>query len=335
MSRRATPLVTVIIVNFNAGDRLQRCLQSLQHQTFSDFETILVDNGSTDNSLRHAHAAALPVAIDEVGENLGFAAANNRASKKARGKWLALLNPDAYPDPNWLEMLVAATQRYPDVDAFGSTQVDAAHTDKLDGAGDCWHAFGIPYRGHHGWPIQKLPAEGECFAPCAAAAMIRRATFERLCGFEESFFCYCEDVDLAYRLRLSGGKAMQIPTARVLHEGSGLTGARSEFTIYHGHRNRLWTYYRNTPLILLALSAPFQLLMSLYLLGRFAVLGQAGPYWRALRDGIGGWRAFAAHRRAVLSQKAISSFTLAKSYTWSPLALYTKKATSRRHKMNP
>jgi N-acetylglucosaminyl-diphospho-decaprenol L-rhamnosyltransferase len=326
MTQISAPRVTVIIVNYNAGDRLRRCLDCLAAQIFQDFETILVDNGSTDDSLEHVRAAALPVTIDEAGTNLGFAAANNRAAKTATGEWLAFLNPDAYPEPGWLAALLAAARRHPGVDAFGSTQIDAANPDKLDGAGDAYHFSGVPYRGHHGWSVASLPPEGECFAPCAAAAMYRRSTFAALGGFEESFFCYCEDVDLGFRLRLAGGRAMQIPDALVLHEGSGVTGRRSDFTVYHGHRNRIWAYYRNMPLALLIVTVPFQALANIYLLARFALLGEAKPYLRAMRDGFAGLPAQTAARREIQRTRKISLGALAKVLTWSPVKLFQKRA---------
>ncbi len=326
MTQISAPRVTVIIVNYNAGDRLRRCLDCLAAQTFQDFETILVDNGSTDNSLEHVRGAELPVLIDEAGANLGFAAANNRAAKTARGEWLAFLNPDAYPEPGWLAALLAAAERHPGVDAFGSTQIDAMSPDKLDGAGDAYHFSGVPYRGHHGWPVASLPPEGECFAPCAAAAMYRRSTFSALGGFEESFFCYCEDVDLGFRLRLAGGRAMQIPVARVLHEGSGVTGRRSDFTVYHGHRNRIWAYYRNMPLALLFVSAPFQVFANIYLLARFIFLGEAKPYLRAMRDGFAGLPAQTAARLKIQRTRKISLGKLVKTLTWSPIKLFRKQA---------
>jgi N-acetylglucosaminyl-diphospho-decaprenol L-rhamnosyltransferase len=326
MTQNSAPRVTVIIVNYNAGDRLRRCLDCLAAQIFQDFETILVDNWSTDDSLEHVRAAALPVTIDEAGTNLGFAAANNRAAKTATGEWLAFLNPDAYPEPGWLAALLTAARRHPGVDAFGSTQIDAANPDKLDGAGDAYHFSGVPYRGHHGWSVASLPPEGECFAPCAAAAMYRRSTFAALGGFEESFFCYCEDVDLGFRLRLAGGRAMQIPDALVLHEGSGVTGRRSDFTVYHGHRNRIWAYYRNMPLALLIVTVPFQALANIYLLARFAFLGEAKPYLRAMRDGFAGLPAQTAARREIQRTRKISLGALAKILTWSPVKLFQKRA---------
>ena len=210
------PAVTIIIVNYNAGHKLARCLAHLAKQSCRNFETIVVDNGSTDDSIAAALADGASFELIEAGKNLGFAAANNLAAKTARGEWLAFLNPDAYATPTWLEELLNAAERYPDADAFGSTQYCAENPAKLDGAGDVYHIAGVPYRGHFGWPAAKLPAEGETFAACAAAALYRRKTFDALDGFDERFFCYGEDVDLGFRLRLRGGRTIQAPKAVVL-----------------------------------------------------------------------------------------------------------------------
>ncbi|MBY0423473.1 MAG: glycosyltransferase, partial [Parvularculaceae bacterium] len=130
------PRISVVIVNFNAGARLGRCLACLEAQTFRDFEVIVVDNASSDGSLEHARASRLGVRVVEAGANLGFAAANNRAAEIAASEWLAFLNPDAYAEPDWLEALLAGASQYPWADAFGSTQIDAKDPHLLDGVGD-------------------------------------------------------------------------------------------------------------------------------------------------------------------------------------------------------
>lgn len=329
MTGSDAPCVSVVIVNYNAGDRLSRCLDCLSKQRFRDFEIIIVDNGSRDDSIQSAQKTGVPFELIEIGDNLGFAAANNRALAFARGNWIAFLNPDAYAEPGWLENLIGATGRYPDVDAFGSTQIDAANPSVLDGAGDVYHIFGVPYRGHYGRPVSELPGEGECFAPCAAAAMYRRSTLEALGGFEESYFCYCEDVDLAFRLRLAGGRAIQVRDAVVLHEGSGVTGQRSHFTVYHGHRNRIWTHFRTMPLPLLIISAPFFFLMNFYLLLRFALLGEASPYIRAMKDGFGGISKHIEARKQIQQNRKASVGDIARALTWSPAKIFRRAADIR------
>lgn len=323
------PRLAVIIVNYNAGDRLGRCLERLSRQTFTDFETIVVDNGSTDNSVATARRDHPFAKFDAAGVNLGFAAANNRAAKTAHGEWLVFLNPDAYAEPEWLSALVAASERYPWADAFGSTQINAADPSKIDGAGDVFHVLGIPYRGHFGRPVEKLPAEGECFSPCAAAAMYRKSVFDKLGGFDERFFCYGEDVDLGFRLRLSGGRAVQVRGARVLHEGSGLTGRRSEFSVYHGHRNRIWIAAKNFPGALFWLSAPFRAATDLLLFAKHALGGLGGAYWRALKDGYSRTREFRIDPQARLLRRSRSSAEVGAMIDWSVLKLATRQASIR------
>jgi len=317
---------SVIVVNYNSGDRLRRCLDCLAEQTFRAFEVIVIDNSSTDGSPAIARDHRLAPKVIDAGSNLGFAAANNRAAHIAAGEWLAFLNPDAYARPDWLQRLVEATARHPYADAFGSMQLNAADPSRLDGAGDCFHLFGVAYRGAYGHPAASAPAEGECFAPCAAAALYRASAFRALGGFDERFFCYNEDVDLGYRLRLAGGRAVQVPTAVVLHEGSGVTGRHSDFTIYHGHRNRLWTHYKNTPLPLLVVGLPGHLLLNVYLLLRFCFAGGASAYARAMRDAVSGVSAFREDRRRLLAGRRASLRDIARVMTWSPLALILRRA---------
>ncbi len=323
------PEITTIIVNYNAGDRLRMCLEHLEAQTFQNFETIIVDNASTDQSMASAVSDSLSLQKIEPGSNIGFAAANNLAAARARGIWLAFLNPDAYPEKDWLARLLDAAKRFPFADAFGSTQLDAKNPAIIDGAGDVYHAFGIPYRGHFGWPVERLPPEGACFAPCAAAAMYRRATFDWLGGFDESFFCYGEDVDLGFRLRLSGGTCIQVREAKVRHEGSGITGRQSDFTIYHGHRNRIWTFYKNMPAPLLLLLTPFNILTNLYLLARALPAGFARAYFRAFRDGYLGLGTVMKKRRAVQRARNASWLRIAKSLTWSTVKVSKREADVR------
>ncbi|MCB9954335.1 MAG: glycosyltransferase family 2 protein [Parvularculaceae bacterium] len=321
-----TAKITVIIVNYNSDARLARAVACLAAQTFKDFEVIIADNASSDASLEFAQPPSLSLRIVRNDANLGFAKGNNEAAKLASGEWLALLNPDAYPEPDWLEQLVKAAERYPNVDAFGSTQIDANDPTKLDGAGDAYQAFGLPYRGHFGWPITALPEEGECFAPCAAAALYRRSTFEALGGFDESFFCYGEDVDLGFRLRLAGGRAVQVRAARVLHEGSGITGRRSDFAIYHGHRNRVWTFVKDMPGPIFWPALPFHLILNAALFVRCAAGGTGGAYLRAVADAVRGLGPVWKSRKAVQADRRAGIGEIAHALVWFPLRAFRRKA---------
>ena len=196
--------VRVIIVNHNAGPLLQNCIDALAAQSLAGFEAIIVDNDSSDGS---AKALRLPddrFRLHLAHANLGFAAANNLAAADCKSPWVATLNPDAIAGKSWLEELRSATLRHPGVRMFGSTQLDARKPDRVDGFGDVYSVFGTAWRGASGSPVGALPPDDrEVFAPCAAAALYARDAYLAAGGFDESFFCYLEDVDLGFRLALA------------------------------------------------------------------------------------------------------------------------------------
>ena len=181
------PAVSVIIVTYESRAVLTRCLAQLREQTFRDFEVLLVDNGSSDRAAKTAAKADPTLHLIENGANLGFAEANNIGAKRARGRWLALLNPDAFAEPDWLERLMAATEAWPEVRCFTSLQIAADDPALLDGAGDAMTVMGLPYRMAHRRPRVPVPA-GEVFSPCGAAMLVERETFLALGGFEPAFF---------------------------------------------------------------------------------------------------------------------------------------------------
>jgi len=196
-------------------------IDALAAQSLAYFEAIIVDNDSSDGS---AKALRLPddrFRVHLADANLGFAAANNLAAADCKAPWIATLNPDAIAGKTWLEELRGATLRHPDVRMFGSTQLDARKPDRVDGFGDVYSVFGTAWRGASGFPVSTLPPDDrEVFAPCAAAALYARDAYLAAGGFDESFFCYLEDVDLGFRLALRGERCIQVRRAEVKHFGS-------------------------------------------------------------------------------------------------------------------
>lgn len=281
--------VTVIIVNFNSGDLLGTCLKRLEEQTTIPNRIIVVDNASADDS--QVIAPLFPnVALLQLSKNCGFAFANNWALKHADTEFVALLNPDAFPEPNWLENLIAAARRYPKAAAFGSRQLCSDNPSVLDGVGDHYHFSGLVWRGRHGVVQEEDDLlEKEIFSPCAAGALYRRQALIDIGGFDDDFFCYVEDVDLGFRLRLAGYKSMYVPEAVIVHIGSATTGGqRSDFSVYHGHRNLVWTFVKNMPGKLFWLLLVFHLLLNLATVCVFIFRGQGGVILRSKRDAIRG-----------------------------------------------
>src|SRR5688500_380823 len=255
------PAVTVCVIAFNSGPTLRTCLERLGAQTFRGFETLVIDNASPDPG-DAAIAAGFPwVRLIRNAQNLGFTGAGNQGAREARGRWYVLLNPDAFAEPDWLEQLVAAAERHPQVSSFTSRQMVAEEPGLLDGLGDVMSITGIPYRGGYLNRDEGQAREGEVFSPCGAAMMIDRALFLRLGGFDEDFFCYGEDVDLGYRLQLVGEPTLLVPDATIHHVDSASTGGpKSEFAVFHGVRNRFWVLFKNTPGLLLPLVVPLHLM---------------------------------------------------------------------------
>jgi GT2 family glycosyltransferase len=281
------PTISIILVTWNSKDYLPKCLSALSKQTFRDFEVIVVDNGSTDGLLNgfEKQIPDFPVRIERLTSNLGFATANNLGARLARGQWLALLNADAFPEPEWLACLLEAAKRYPNA-SFASRQLQANTPGYLDGEGDAYHISGLGWRRNYGHPVQEKSEIEEIFSPCAAAALYPRQVFLDAKGFDEDYFSYHEDVDLGFRLRLKGLRCFYVPTAVVHHVGSASTGKHSDFAIYHGHRNLEWTYIKNMPRSLFWIFLPLHLLANVLTFFKFLLTGHGKAIWRAKIDAV-------------------------------------------------
>ncbi|KAB2929764.1 MAG: glycosyltransferase family 2 protein [Candidatus Contendobacter sp.] len=318
--------VAVIIVNFNSGVLLGQCLRHLRAQTRCPERVIVVDNASHDGSADRLERDYPGVEVIRLDRNQGFAAANNLAARWAdEVEWLALLNPDAFPEPEWLERLLAAAATYPDCASFGARLLDAGDPDHLDGTGDVYHVSGLAWRRDHGRPVAVGASEaGEIFSPCAAAALYRREAFFEAGGFDEDYFCYFEDVDLGFRLRLLGYGCQYAPAAVVRHVGSAVTGRRSRFSLYHGHRNLVWTWCKNMPGPLFWLYLPQHLLLNLGALLWFALHGQGLTLLRAKWDALRGLPRCWRWRNAIQSRRCVSSWSLRRAMSRGLLALYRR-----------
>lgn len=296
-SQKASAKVAVIIVNWNGEAFLERCLAALMVQTLKPYEIIVVDNASSDGSLEIVRRFPA-VRLMLLGQNTGFARGNNLAieATSAESEWIALINPDAFAEPRWLEALLLGAELNPRFDVFGSKLVNACNPTWLDGAGDAYHVSGLVWRMGHGLPMPtSAENEIEVFSPCAAAALYRRSALRELGGFDEDYFCYVEDVDLGFRLRLAGYRCLYVPQSVAHHVGSGTTGGpHSDFALYHGHRNLVWTFVKDMPAILFWLLLTLHVLLNLVSIIWFALQGRGDVILRAKRDALLGlpkmWR---------------------------------------------
>lgn len=308
--------VLVVIVSWNSGPWLDDCLQALNAQTCRPRQTLIWDNGSdgpTMAVLDHLPQRFADLQIHRSGRNHGFAAGNNLAVAAAPGaRFVLTLNADVVLQPDCLQRMIDCFDHDPRLAAVGAVQLQPDGV-TIDGLGDTLHLSGIGWRQAYGQPWRfserganrTLPA----FSPCAAVALYRRDAFDAVGGFDADFFCYFEDVDLGYRLRLAGWHCAVAAAARATHVGSVSTGPDSDFAVYHGHRNLVWCFAQNTPAALLWLALPLHLAMTAWTLAVYAARGRLGVLLRAKRDALRGlpraWRkrrAIQALRRAGTAQ---------------------------------
>lgn len=309
--------VAVVIVNWNSGAYLERCLCSLERQLNPPNKVIVVDNGSSDGSLIAAENTCLNTVVVRLAENVGFAKANNLAlAECADVDWVATLNADAFAESTWLTELLNAAREYPDFSFFASCMLKEADTSLYDGAGDAYFVSGLAKRRRYMKPYRGSDNRStEVFAPCAAAALYRKDAWLEVNGFDEDFFCFFEDVDLGFRLRLKGHKCLYVADAVVHHVGGGLTQHVSESVVMYGHRNLVWAYFKNMPMPLLLMFLPLHLLANLtsvvYYLFRPQRMAMLKGKWQAIVH----LPKFLA-KRSTTQAGRVSSGALLASMTW-------------------
>lgn len=316
------PFFSIIILEWNSASFMQKCLDALVHQTEKDFEIILVDNGSPDPVSQDVLRLYTQLNINHhrLEKNIGFAAGNNYAAKFARGQYLVLLNSDAFPQADWLAVLRCAIQSHPNC-SLASRLIIADAPDRLDGEGDNYHATGIVWRKSFGRRVTRaFEHEKEVFSACGAAAVYPRPAFEEVNGFDDDYFAYSEDVDLGFRLRLSGIACFYIPSAVVFHMGSGSTSQRSDFSVYYGQRNLVWTFFKNMPGVLLFILIPFHILMNLSMILLSCFRKQGRLTLKAKVDAFASLDKIMAKRNAIQSHRSASIVELVRIIDWNPFS---------------
>ena len=257
--------VAVVIVSYNSSEHLTKCVSRIKAQSWIPDKIIIVDNNSTDSTTTQTLQHLTDIQAFTLPENLGYGGAINYATAQLKDfDFLATLNPDAFPDPDWLANLMTAAAMYPHYGSFASLTLNAKDRTRIDGAGDVLHFSGIPWRRYHSRFVNETDLTDEpVFSACGGAALYRLSAFRKVGGFDESFFMYVEDIDLGFRLQLAGAPCRFVPEAIAEHIGSATTGTNSDFNVYHGHRNLTAAYLKNMPTPLLILTLPLHIMASL------------------------------------------------------------------------
>jgi len=277
------PLVSVIVVNWNGKAYLEECLNSLRHQTFSDFEVIVVDNGSTDGSFEYlqSHSPEFGHLLRNE-ENVGFARGNNQAIRVAKGKYIALLNNDARADSHWLEELLRAAEEDGRVGMLASKIYLQGSSKIIDNVGHLIYMDGLNRgRGRLEVDQGQFDKEEEILFPSGCAALYRREMLEEIGLFDEDFFAYGDDTDVGLKGRLAGWKCLYVPEAIVHHRYSQSSGSYSPLKAFYVERNRVWVAVKYFPLSLL-MKSPLYTLWRFLLQGYGALTGRgaAGRFSR-------------------------------------------------------
>jgi len=277
-----SPAVSIIVLNWNGERYLGRCLDAIAAQTFCNYEVLVLDNASTDGSVEDLPARWPTFQLVKFDQNLGFAIGNNQGAQIARGRWIAFLNNDAFPEPEWLAHLVHTAQTQTEFSFFSSRLVYAEDANLTQDTGDVYHVSGFAWPRDNNCPVQSAHLHsGEVFSPCAAAALYDREAFLEVGGFDEQFASHYEDVDIGFRLRLRGYRCLYIPEAVVAHVGSASYGRESDQTVYQVQRNVVWSYLVNMPGWLYWKYLPAHLFANLVFLIYYSLRGQWKAVWKA------------------------------------------------------
>lgn len=245
----APSAVAVIILNWNGRDHLAACLPSLFAQTYEQFEVIVVDNGSTDGSQRWLREHYPQVRLVENSTNQGFAAANNQAIRATQAEYIVLLNNDTVVEPHWLRALVAAAKTDPAIGMVAAKMLLASSPGIIDSTGIAIDRAGIAWGREGGRPDHPASpgALVEVFGASGGAALYRRVVLDEIGLFDEAFFAYLEDVDLAWRAQWAGWRCVYAPDAVVWHHHSATGNRIPHFKSRLLGRNKIWLIARQYP----------------------------------------------------------------------------------------
>jgi GT2 family glycosyltransferase len=244
------PLASIIIPNWNGAPFLPACLDSLRRQSYPRFEVLVVDNASTDGSVALIERDYPEVRLVRLPTNRGLTGGVNAGIHAARGEVIALLNNDTEADPDWLSELLRALEADPEAGMAASKMLLFDRRDLIHSAGDVYGVDGLP--GNRGvWQKDEGQFDGtrRVFGACGGAAAYRRAMLEEIGLFDEAFFMYCEDVDMAWRAQLAGYPCAFAPRAIVYHRLSATGGGR--IASYYTGRNTIYVIAKDVPTSLL------------------------------------------------------------------------------------
>lgn len=271
------PLVSIIVLNYNGSHDTNKCLQSIALTTYLNYEVILIDNGSSDNSDLVKRTSVKNLHYYKLNKNLGFTGGNNFGLKKCRGKYVAFLNNDAVVDKRWLAYLVKAAESDSSIAVLQPKILKMDERNRFDyagAAGGFIDKYGYPFTRGRIFETEEIDQgqydnQRPIFWASGAAMMVRKSVINKVGGlFDESFFNYMEEIDFCWRVWRRGFQVVSCPRSMVYHKGAATASKNLFLKRYWEHRNNLMLLAKNigglTKFSVLVNRVPFELLTYFY-----------------------------------------------------------------------
>lgn len=260
-----SPLISVVVLNWNGYQVLEGCLRSLNDQTYQPLEIIVVDNASTDGSVDFLRQKFQDINLFINEKNLGFGAGNNIGILASHGKYIMILNNDTRVDPKCVEELKRSIEKDDRYGVCASKILLECKPDIIDGVGIVVCPDGLSFGRGRLEKKDRYDEEEEIFFASDCACLYRREMLEDIGLYDEDFFAYADETDMGWRARLAGWKCIYSPKAIVYHLHSVSSGGRySSFKAFLVERNRIWVALKNFPISLIMLGQFYTLWRYMY-----------------------------------------------------------------------
>lgn len=284
---------TVVIPNLNGAGWLRDSIESVWNQTEQNFELIVVDNASTDQSLEIAreYLGRENYTLIENDSNTGFSHAVNQGIAAAKAPYVVLFNNDAFAEPDWLAELIKTADADQRIFAVQSLMVRHFERELADDAGDYVTLVGWACKRGDGLPVNRYLKPKRIFSACGGSSLYRKSILRQIGGFDEQFFAYLEDVDISWRANSLGFKNLYCPSSKCYHIcGATTSGAHgdkyNDFKALQSGRNNLLLPYKNMPIIMWILNLPFLTLGYLVKTLFFCLKGYGKPWFKGMKEGF-------------------------------------------------
>ena len=273
MKDSASPLISVVVLNWNGGRIVEKCLMSLRDQSYYPLEIIVVDNASTDKSIDLIRKRFPEVKLIVNDKNLGFGGGNNVGIRASHGEYIMILNNDARLDPDCIKELKRSIEKDKQYGASASKIFLDGKKNLLDAAGITIYQDGLAIGRGRLENADYYRKEEEVFFASGCACLFRKEMLDDIGLFDEEFFAYADDTDMGWRARLAGWKCIYNPKAVVYHLHSASTSAYSPLKAFLVERNRMWVAMKYFPVSLLIMS-PFYTLKRYFYQAYGALVGK-------------------------------------------------------------